>query len=82
MKFETYERAVEIRSEIDYLDTVDGLLQNAAHKQHNLAAINLAPYSGTSEITNQTYLTDDLLVKFRRVIREDIDKLKKEFEAL
>lgn len=82
MKFDTYERAVEIRSEMDYLETVDGLLCNAACKQHNLAAIDLAPFSGSSGVTNQTYLTANLLEKFRKVIREDIETLKKEFEAL
>ena len=82
MKFETYERAVEIRAQIDYLETVDGLLQNSAHKQHNIAAINISPYEGGIEITNQTYMTGDLLGKFRQVIRADIDKLNKEFKEL
>lgn len=82
MKFDTYERAVEIRSEIDYLTDVDGLLSNAAQKQHNLAAVRLNPYECQTETINQTYLTEGLLVKFRSVIKEGIDKLNKEFEAL
>ena len=82
MTYETYEAATELRSKIDYYESIDGLLQNAAHKGNNLAAINKQQYSDDLKILNQHYLTTELLVKFRDVIRAEISELKLQFGRL
>lgn len=82
MKLEIFERAAEIRKEIDKLVELSNLLGNAAHDRNRLAAIRHDCYDGHVEVVNEEPLSQEMLVAFRQILDTNIKQLRDEFEAL
>lgn len=80
MKLEAFEKASEIRSQINYLMDLDSVLANAACGHNRLAAINTE--YGEICIKNEEPLTQEMLQAFRQIINTNIVQLRKEFEEL
>lgn len=81
MKLEAFEKASEIRRNINYLIDLDSLLANAACGHNLLAAINVE-YDGDVTVKNQEKLSQEMLQAFRQIINTNVAQLRKEFEEL
>lgn len=88
MRFETYEKAEELMSKMDYLSRLESVFQNAC-KQKYLAAIGDCEFDTPlnicvtkCKVLNHETLTDDIREKLLYVIREEYDMVREEFEAL
>ena len=84
MKYETYEKAKELRAEIDRLDDLASLIANATHQNNTLAALRPESYAtvDSDRIINEEVLDNDMRDAFLGIIREKINALRNEFEAL
>lgn len=86
MKYETFERATELRQEINRLDDLASLIANATHQNNTLAALRPQSYADSAyagdRVMNEEVLDNDMRDAFLCVIREKINKLRAEFEAL
>ena len=85
MKYETFERATELRQEIDRLDALAGLIGNAAHQNNTLAALRPQSYAtvhNEDRIMNEEVLDNDMRDAFLSIIRSRMNELRAEFEAL
>lgn len=84
MKYETYEKAKELRAEIDRLDDLASLIANATHQNNTLAALRPESYAtvDSGRIMNEEVLDNDMRDAFLGIIREKINALRNEFEAL
>ena len=80
MKLETFEKAQEIRSNINYLLDLDSVIANAACGHNRLAAINTE--YGEICVKNEEPLTQEMLQAFRQIINAKVAQLRKEFEEL
>ena len=86
MKYETFEKAKELRAEIDKLDDLMSLICNATHQNCTLAALrsqSTADYSYSSDrVMNEEVLDNDMRDAFLGIIRSRMNDLRQEFEAL
>lgn len=82
MKLEVFEKAAEIREEINKLVDLDNLLLNAANNKNRLAAIRRDCYDGNVEVINEEPLSQEMLVVFRQIIATNVKQLRDEFDAL
>ena len=84
MKYETYEKAKELRAEIDRLDDLASLIANATHQNNTLAALRPDSYSAVDggRIMNEEVLDNDMRDAFLSIIRTKINALREEFERL
>ena len=86
MKYETFERAKELREEINKLDDLISLICNATHQNNTLAALrpqSSADYSyGGDRVVNEEVLDNDMRDAFITIIRVRINVLREEFESL
>lgn len=84
MRYETFERAAEIRKDIDALMDLDSLLCNAAQGNHTLAALKPVSYTESlnDRIINEEPLSQEMLCSFREFLNKQIAALRSEFEAL
>lgn len=82
MKLEVFEKAAEIREEINKLVDLDNLLLNAANNKNRLAAIRRDCYDGDVEVVNEEPLSQEMLVVFRQIIATNVKQLRDEFDTL
>jgi hypothetical protein len=86
MKYEAFEKAAEIREEINRLSDLESLLCNAAHERNRLAALRPESYVDSAyngdRIINEEPLDNELRDAFLRIIRDKVKELRNEFEAL
>lgn len=84
MRYETFEKATEIRKEIDILMDLDSLLCNAAQGNHTLAALKPMTYTESlnDRIINEEPLSQEMLCSFRGLLNKQIAALRAEFDAL
>ena len=84
MKYETYEKAKEIRAEIDRLDDLASLIANATHQNNTLAALRPDSYAAVDgcRIMNEEVLDNDMRDAFLGIIHTKINALREEFERL
>jgi protein-arginine kinase activator protein McsA len=83
MKLEVFEKAAEIRKQINDLIDMESLIQNAAGDHHRLAAIiPMSTYDSELRIINDEVLSLELRDAFLTIIRDKIAKLREEFASL
>jgi hypothetical protein len=86
MKLETFERAKELREEINKLDDLASLICNAAQQNRTLAALrpqSAADYSyGGDRVVNEEVFDHDMRDAFLTIIRVRMNQLREEFESL
>ena len=82
MKLEVFEKAAEIREEINKLVDLDNLLLNAANNKNRLAAIRRDCYDGDVEVVNEEPLSQEMLAVFRQIIATNVKQLRDEFDTL
>ena len=85
MKYETFEKAAEIREEINRLDALVDLICNAGHQNCTLAALRPQSYEtacNDNRIMNEEVLDNDTRDAFLGIIRTKINELRNEFESL
>ena len=86
MKYETYEKAKELRAEIERLDDLASLIANATHQNNTLAALRPTAYADSAydgdRVMNEEVLDNDTRDAFLGIIREKIMALREEFENL
>ena len=83
MKLEVFEKASEIRKQINDLIDMESLIQNAAGEHHRLAAVVPAsPYDSELRIINDEVLSLELRDAFLTILRDKVTKLREEFESL
>jgi hypothetical protein len=86
MKLEAFERASEIREEMNQLVDLESLISNAAYGQNKLAALRptsyaLDAYAG-DRIMNEEPLPDWLRASIVCIIHDKLNELRVEFETL
>lgn len=86
MKYETFEKAAEIREELNRLCDLESLIGNASHAGNMLAALRPTTYADSAydgdRIMNEEPLEGEMRDAFLRVIRDKVKVLREEFEAL
>lgn len=84
MRYETFEKAQEIKKELDYLDAVADVVRNAAYGMCTLAALGPCdPYDPTvCRTKNEEKLTNELRDEFLMIIQRNKTTLQKEFDTL
>ena len=84
MRYETFEKAEEIRRDINMLMDLDSLLCNAAYGNNTLAALKPVAYGDSlnDRIINEEPLSQEMLCSFRGFLSKQIAELRAEFEAL
>lgn len=88
MTYEIYEKAQELMGKMDYLMRIECLLKNACKGKY-LATIDECTFESAlricvadCKVLNHESLEDDIREKLLRVIRDEYDKVQKEFKAL
>lgn len=88
MTYETYEKAAELMSRMDYLSRLKCVFENAC-KHKYIAAIDDCEFETPLQICvakcrvlNHEHLEDDIREKLLHVIREEHSKVIEEFKAL
>lgn len=89
MTMETFERAIEIKSQIDTLYSVQDVLANSNCDNNSyLAAIKAKKLSQSGivvedcEVWNHVRIPKNVMKRFEEVLWEEIGKLNKEFDKL
>jgi hypothetical protein len=86
MKYETFERATELRHEINRLDDLASLIINATHQNNTLAALRPQATADLSydgdRVMNEEVLDNDMRDAFLAIIRTKINELRNEFDSL
>ena len=88
MTYETYEKAAELMSRMDYLSRMECLLENACKGKY-LATIDECTFENAlcicvkdCKVLNHESLENDIREKLLRVIRDEYTKTYEEFKAL
>ena len=77
MTQETYEQAIDLRTEMDRLMWLLCLLSNASSEGHSLAAL-----AENHRVLNESSLSNELCATLSAVVRAEYDKLNEKFLAL
>lgn len=81
MKLESFERATQIKAEIDKLTALNKVMCKAASADYNIGAVRKDCY-GHIEVFGEAFLPQEMLVAFNGIISEEVNRLREEFESL
>lgn len=81
MKLESFERATQIKDEIDKLTNLNTVMCRAASAEYNIGAVRKDCY-GHFEVFGEALLSQKMLIAFKDIISKEIKRLREEFESL